>query len=171
MYKNYALLSIGATLLCSLCFIDAGHAFQIDRRQDARILMAGGMKGTANLATIQVSTTPNPCTDGGKGLIGAPGNKQCPSGSGEMATAGSLYTRQVSNTPNPCTEGGKGLIGAPGNKRCPPGSGEQAANGSPDTSASMLVSLPAAGILFGVGLTALVRVGASRLRHHHGHRA
>ena len=93
MYKNYALLSIGATLLCSLCFIDAGHAFQIDRRQDARILMAGGMKGTANLATTQVSTTPNPCHEGGKGLIGAPGNKQCPSGSGEMATAGSLYTR------------------------------------------------------------------------------
>ena len=130
MHKNYALLSIGATLLFSLFFIDAGHAFQINRKQDARILMAGEMKGTANPPTTQVSTTPNPCH-----------------------------------------EGGKGLIGAPGNKRCPPGSGEQAANGSPDTNASMLVSLPAAGILFGVGLTALVRVGASRLRHHHGHRA
>jgi hypothetical protein len=35
----------------------------------------------------------------------------------------------------------------------------------------MLVSLPAAGALFGAGLIALVGLGASRLRHHHGHHA
>jgi len=58
MYKSSALLSIGAALLLSLFFLDVGHAFQIDRRQDARILMAGQMKGTANLATTQVSNTP-----------------------------------------------------------------------------------------------------------------
>jgi hypothetical protein len=92
MYKNSALLSIGAALLFSLFFIDVGHAIQIDRRQDVRILTAGKMKGTANIATTQVSTTPNPCTEGGKGLIGAPGMKRCPSGSGEQATTGSRYT-------------------------------------------------------------------------------
>jgi hypothetical protein len=90
MHKNYTLLSIGATLLCSLFFVNVGHAFQIDRRQDARIQMAGGMKGTANLPTTQVSTTPNPCHEGGKGRTGAPGKKQCLPGSGEQATDASI---------------------------------------------------------------------------------
>ena len=58
MYKNSALLSIGAALLLSLFFFDVGHAFQIDRRQGVRILMAGDMKGTANSPTTQGSTTP-----------------------------------------------------------------------------------------------------------------
>ena len=92
MYKNSALLSIGAALLFSLCFIDVGHAVQIEKRQGARTLTAGEMKGTANPATTQVSTTPNPCTEGGKGLIGAPGMKRCPSRSGEQATAEARYT-------------------------------------------------------------------------------
>jgi hypothetical protein len=93
MYKNSALLSIGAALLFSLFFIDVSLAFQIvDRRQDARIVMAGEMKGTANLATTQVSTTPNPCNAGGKGRTGAPGMKRCPSRSGEQATDGPRYT-------------------------------------------------------------------------------
>ena len=138
MYKNSALLSIGATLLFSLCFIDAGHAVQIEKRQDAPILTAGEMNGTTNFANTQVSTTPNPCAEGGKGLIGAPGMKQCPSRSGEQATAGSRYTSQVSNTPNPCTEGGKGLIGAPGMKRCPSRSGEQTTAGARYTTTTML---------------------------------
>ena len=86
MYKNSALLSIGAALLCSLFFVDVGHAFQIDRSQDAHIQMATDMKGTANLPTRQVSIAPNPCTAGGKGRAGAPGMKRCPSGSGEQAT-------------------------------------------------------------------------------------
>ena len=92
MYKNSALLSIGAALLFSLCFIDVGHAVQIEKRQGARIQMAGEMKGTANLQTKQVSTTPNPCTEGGKGRAGAPGMNRCPSGSGEQATTGARYT-------------------------------------------------------------------------------
>ena len=138
MYKNSALLSIGAALLFSLFFIDVGHAVQIEKRQGARIQMAGEMKGTANPATTQVSTTPNPCTEGGKGRAGAPGKKQCPSGSGEQPTDGSRYTSQVSSTSNPCTEGGKGLIGAPGMKRCPSRSGEQAADGSRYTTTTML---------------------------------
>jgi hypothetical protein len=58
MCKNPTLLSIGAALLLSLFFFDVGHAFQIDRRQGARILMAGEMKGTANPATTQGSNTP-----------------------------------------------------------------------------------------------------------------
>ena len=92
MYKKSALLSFGAALVCSLCFIDVGHAIQIDRKQDARILTAGEMKGTANLQTKQVSTTPNPCTEGGKGRAGAPGMNRCPSRSGEQATDGARYT-------------------------------------------------------------------------------
>jgi hypothetical protein len=35
----------------------------------------------------------------------------------------------------------------------------------------MLEALPAAGILFGAGLIVLIGLGASRLRHHHGHHA
>ena len=92
MYKNSALLSIGAALLCSLFVVDVGHAFQIEKRQDARTLTAAEMKGTANLSTKQVSNTPNPCTEGGKGRTGAPGKKRCPLDSGEKTTAGSQYT-------------------------------------------------------------------------------
>jgi len=33
MFKNFALLSIGATLLLSLFFVDAGYAFQIVNRK------------------------------------------------------------------------------------------------------------------------------------------
>jgi hypothetical protein len=88
MYKNSALLSIGAALLFSLFFIDVGHAFQIEKRQDARILMAGEMKGTANLPTKQVSNTPNPCG----GRTGVTCRKQSQPGSGEKVAAGALYT-------------------------------------------------------------------------------
>ena len=126
MYKNSALLSIGAALLFSLFFIDVGHAFQIEKRQDARIVMAGEMKGTANLAIKQVLNTPNPCG----GRTGATCRKESPQGSGATATDGSRYT-----------------------------------------SASLLVPLSAAGILFGAGFIALVGLGASRLRHHHEHHA
>ena len=92
MYKNSALFSIGAALLCSLFFIDVGHAFQIEKRQGIRTVRAGEVKGTANLPIKQVSIAPNPCTEGGKGRAGAPGTKRCPLDSGEKATAGSLYT-------------------------------------------------------------------------------
>ena len=175
MYKNSALLSISAALLCSLFFFDVGHAFQIDRRQDARILMVAEMKGTANLSTTQVSNTPNPCTVGGKGRTGAPGAKLCPSGSGEMAPAGSLYTRHVSTTANPSTEGGKGRTGAPCPKHSLSGSGEQATDARIVMAANMNswtgVPLQAAGILFVAGLIVLVGLGLRGLRHHHGHHA
>ena len=93
MYKNFALLSIGAVLLFSLSFFDESHAFQIEKRQESRIVMGGEMKGTANSPTKHVSNTPNPCTEGGKGRTGAPGKTRCPLDSGEKATAGSQYTR------------------------------------------------------------------------------
>jgi len=162
MYKNSALLSIGAALFFSLFCIDVGFAFQIDTNQDARILMAGGMKGTANLSIKQVSTAPNPCTEGGKGRTGAPGKQRCPQGSGAMATDGSLYTSQVSNTPYPCG----GRTGVPCKTQRPPVSGAMATDGSPDTSTAS-----AAGMLFSVGLITLVVLGARRLRHPHGHHA
>ena len=138
MNKHTALLSIGAALLCSLFVVDVGLAFQTDKKQDASIVMAGDMKGTANLATAQVSIAPNPCTVGGTGRTGAPGKKQCLPGSGAQATDGARYTRQVSNTPSPCTEGGKGRTGAPGTKRCPLDSGEKATASALYTSTTML---------------------------------
>ena len=137
MHKNSALLTIGATLLCSLFFVDVGHAFQTDRKKDARILTAAKMKGTANLSTTQASIAPNPCTDGGKGRTGAAGTKRCLPGSGEQTTDGDRYARHVSTTP-PCAEGGKGRTGTPCKKQSPPGSGEQAADGSFYTSTTML---------------------------------
>ncbi len=90
MCKHSTLLSIGAALLFSLFFLDVGHAFQIKRDQGATIVMAGDVKGTTNLSSTQVSTTPNPCTVGGKGRTGARGTKRCLSGSGEKATDGRI---------------------------------------------------------------------------------
>jgi hypothetical protein len=58
---------MGAALFFSLFFFGVGHAFQIDRNQDARILMDRYMKGTATLSTKYVSSTQNPCTEGGRG--------------------------------------------------------------------------------------------------------
>jgi hypothetical protein len=174
MYKNSALLSIGAALLFSLFFIDGGHAFQIDKRQDARILMAGEMKGTASLPIKQVLNTPNPSNPCG-GRTGATCRKESPQGSGTTATNGPLYgplyASQVPNTPIPC--GGR-TGGATCWKQGLQGSVATATDGSLYTSASLLVPLSAAGILFGAGFIAfiaLVGLGASRLRHHHEHHA
>jgi hypothetical protein len=161
MYKNSALLSIGAALLFSLFFIGVGHAFQIDRNQNAGVLMAGEIKGTANPSIKQVLNTPNPCG----GRTGATCRTQSQPGSGAMATDGSRYTSQVSNTPNPCG----GRTGVACTTQSPQGSGATATDGSRYTSTSMLVPLSAAGIVFGAGLIALVGLGASRSRHHHGH--
>ena len=121
MYRNSALLSIGAALVFSLFFFGVGHAFQIEKKQDARILTAGEMKGIASLPIKQASNAPNPCG----GRTGALCSTNSLPGSGEMATDGSRYTSATS----------------------------------------------AAGMLFGVGLTALVVLGARRLRHPHGHHA
>jgi hypothetical protein len=164
MNKNSALLSIGAALLFSLFYIDVGHAFQIDRRQDVRSANAAEMTGTANFPATQVAMTPNPCTQSGKGRTGAPGKNRCPLEAGEPSTTQSIFTTQVSNSPYPCG----GRTGAPCNKQSPQGSGPTAIDRSVDISPSLLVTLPAAGILFGAGLTALVGLGARRLRHHNG---
>jgi hypothetical protein len=46
MFKNVALLSIGATLLLSLFFVDAGYAFQIvDRKPPVDFLTVAQMNG------------------------------------------------------------------------------------------------------------------------------
>jgi len=164
MYRNSAVLSIGAALVFSLFFFGVGHAFQIDRNQDARILMAGQMKGTPDLSIKHVSNTPNPCTEGGMGRTGAPGKQRCPLGSGAKATDGSLYTSQASNTPYACG----GRTGATCKTQSPQGSGAPATDGSRYT---LTTSASAAGMLFGVGITALVVLGARRLRHPHGHHA
>jgi hypothetical protein len=95
MNKHTALLSIGAALLCSLFVVDVGHAFQIEKRQGARIQMAGEVRETANPPIKQVSIAPNPCTVGGRGRAGAPGTKRCPLDSGEKATASALYTNTI----------------------------------------------------------------------------
>lgn len=158
MHKNSSLLTIGAALFFSLFFFGVGHAFQIDRNQDARILMAGHMKGTATLSTNHVSSTPKPCTEGGLGRSGAPGKQRCPLGLGAKATAGSLSTNQVSAC--------GGRTGSTCREHSQPGSAAMTTDGSQDTSPTS-----AAGMLFGVGITALVVLGAKRLRHPHGHHA
>src|SRR5713226_6254308 len=86
MYKNSALLSIGAALLFSLFFIDVGHASQIEKRQGVRTLTAAEMNGTANLSIKQVSNTPIPCGGRTRTTCG----KQSPQVSGATATDGSL---------------------------------------------------------------------------------
>ena len=158
MYRNSAVLSIGAALVSSLFFFGVGHAIQIDRNQDARILMAGQMKGTADLSIKHVSNTPTPCA----GRTAATCRQQSLPGSGAMATDGSRYTSQVSNTPIPCG----GRTGASCRNGSPAGSGEMATDGSGYTMTKSVV-----GMLFGAGLFALVGFGAGRLRHHHGHHA
>jgi len=163
MYRNSALLSIGATLLFSLFFIDVGLASQIQKRQSVPTLTAAEMNGTANLSAKQVSITPIPCGGRTRTTCG----KQSPQVSGATATDGSLYTSQVSNTPIPCGGRTRTTCG----KQSPQVSGATATDGSLYTSASMLVPLSAAGILFSAGFIALVGLGASRLRHHHGHHA
>ena len=99
MYRNSALLSIGAALVFSLFFFGVGHAFQIEKRQGVYTLTAGEMKGTASLPIKQVSNAPIPC-GGRTGALLCSTN--ITPGSGKMATHGSRYTTQVSNTPNPC---------------------------------------------------------------------
>ncbi len=165
MYRNSALLSIGAAVLFSLFFFGVGHAFQIDRNQDARILMAGHMNGTATLSTKQVSNAPNPCTVGGQGRTGAPGKQRCSLESEAMATLGSRHTTQVSNTPNACG----GRTGAACKQQSPQGSEATATDWSQYTSTSILVPLPLVGILFGVGFIVLVGVGVRGWRHNHEH--
>src|ERR1700686_288497 len=115
MYKNSVLFSIGTVLFFSLFCIDGGHAFQIDRNQNAGVLMAGEMNATANPPTTQVSNTPNPCG----GRTGAACRKQRSPGSGEMALDGSRYTSLVSNTSTPCG----GRTGATCKKQSPQRSG------------------------------------------------
>jgi hypothetical protein len=146
MDRKSILLSIGAALFFSLFFFSVGHAFQIDKNQ------------TANLSTKHVSHTPNPCTESGQGKTGAPGKQRCPLGSGATATAGSLSTNQVSAC--------GGRTGTTCREHRQPGSAAMAPDGSRDTSPTS-----AASMLFGVSITALVVLGARRLRHPHGHHA
>jgi len=108
MYRNSAVLSIGAALVFSLFFFGVGYASQIQKRQGVRTLTAAEMNGTVNPSTTQVSNMPIPCG----GRSGASCRKQSPQGSGEMATDGSRYTSQVSNTPIPCGEGLERHVGS-----------------------------------------------------------
>lgn len=168
MYRNSALLSIGAALVFSLFFFGVGHAFQIEKRQGVYTLTAAEMKGTASLPIKQVSNAPTPC-GGRTGALLCSTNTT--PGSGEMATVGSRYTTQVSTTPIPCG----GRTGAPCSQNSPIGSGATATDGSLYTSGSMLVPLPLVGILFGAGFIALVGFGVRGWRnnheHHDGHHA
>ena len=192
MYKNSTLLTIGAALFFSLFCLDVGFAFQIDRNQNA---------GTASLSSKQVSNMPTPCggrteitcrtqSQPGSGALATAGSRyishvsttptpcggrtgitcrtQSLQGSGALATAGSQYISHVSTTPAPCG----GRTGATCSKQSLPGSGALATDGSQYT---MTMSASAAGMLFSVGLIALVVLGARRLshphRHHDGHHA
>jgi hypothetical protein len=60
MYKNFALLSIGATLALSLFFCGVGYAFQVDLKKQTEL------NRKTDRAITQVSTTPIPC--GGRNI-------------------------------------------------------------------------------------------------------
>jgi len=146
MNRNSVLLSIGASVLFSLFFVNGGHAFQLDRDQ------------TANLPTKQVSNMPTPCA----GRTAATCRTQSLPGSGAMATDGSRYVGHVSTMSNPCG----GRTAAACTARSPQGSGATASDGSLYT---ISTSASAAGMLFSVVLIALVGLGTSKLRHNNGH--
>jgi len=55
MFKNFALLSIGAALLFSPLLLGTGHAFQIDLKKQTM------MKTMPHTQTAQVSKTSMPC--------------------------------------------------------------------------------------------------------------
>jgi hypothetical protein len=97
MYRNSALLSIGAALVFSLFFYGVGLAFQIEKKQGVYTLTAGEMKGTASLPLKQVSNAPIPCG----GRTGASCTQQSPQGSGATATDGSLDTSSSLVVPLP----------------------------------------------------------------------
>jgi hypothetical protein len=67
MNKNSLLLSIATALLWSLFLSDLSHAVQTESRQDNPRLVVAELNGTANVTTAQLSNTPNPCTQSGKG--------------------------------------------------------------------------------------------------------
>ena len=161
MYRNSAVLSIGAALVFSLFFFGVGHAFQIEKKQGVYNLTAGEMKGTASLPIKQVSNAPIPCG----GRTGALCNTNSPPGSVKMATAGSRYTTQESNTPYACG----GRTGAACRQQSQQGSGATASDWSRYTSTSILVPLPLVGILFGAGFIVLVGFGVRGWRHNHEH--
>jgi ammonia channel protein AmtB len=92
MSKNVALLSIGTALLWSWLLFDVGHAAQIDRKQAAPNLMAAGTSRAAHSPTIQVSSTPTPCTEDGMRRPEAPCPKDNVQGSGRKALDKILYT-------------------------------------------------------------------------------
>ena len=161
MYRNSALLSIGAALVFSLFFFGVGHAFQIEKRQGVYTLTAAEMKGTASLPIKQVSNAPIPCG----GRTGALCSTNSPPVSGEMAKDGYRHTIQVLNTSTPCG----GRSGVPCKDQSPQASGASATDGSLFTSGSMLVPLPLVGILFGAGFIALVGFGVRGWRHNHEH--
>ena len=92
MYKNVALLSIGAALLSSLFVFGVAHAVQIDRKQAVRNLVTAELNGTANASTTSVSSRPTPCPRDGMRRTGAPCQKQSLPGSGEKATGETHYT-------------------------------------------------------------------------------
>jgi hypothetical protein len=163
MYRNSALLSIGAALVFSLFFFGVGHAFQIEKRQGVYTLTAGEMKGTASLPIKQVSNAPIACG----GRTGALCSTNSPPVSGEMAKDGYRHTSQVLNTSTPCG----GRSGVPCKQQTPQGSGATATDESLYTSGSMLVPLPLVGILFGAGFIVLVGFGVRGWRQHHGHHA
>ncbi len=93
MYKNSALLSIGAALLLSLFFFDVGLASDIDKKLNGSVLIAADMNAPP---TQGGSNQPNPCMD-----PGAPCRKHTPPVSGDKATDGSACTSGYAcNSPN-----------------------------------------------------------------------
>ena len=92
---NSALLSIGTALLWSLLISQAGHAAQIERATDRRILIAAEMNGTAKAPATELSTTPTSCSVTGKGRTRALCGNHSLFGSEKMALEKSQYLSAV----------------------------------------------------------------------------
>lgn len=95
MSKKSALLSICAALVWSLFVSGVAHAVQTEIRQDTPRLLVAKLNGTANMATVQLSNTPNPCHVSGKGRTRAICAKQSQPGSGERAADLTQYASAI----------------------------------------------------------------------------
>jgi hypothetical protein len=95
MSKKSALLSICAALVWSLFVSGVAHAVQTEIRQDTPRLLVAKLNGTANMATVQLSNTPNPCHVSGKGRTRAICGKQSQPGSRERVADLTQYASAI----------------------------------------------------------------------------
>ncbi|MGH7182854.1 MAG: hypothetical protein ACREJN_12870 [Nitrospiraceae bacterium] len=95
MNKKSVLLTICAGLFLALLFPETGHAAQIERTTDQRILIAAKIHGTAKAPATQLSNTRTTCAVTGKGRTRALCENHRLLGSGTIATEKSQFLSTV----------------------------------------------------------------------------